>query len=61
MKKFLILFGVIILAPLLFMSQQSSANNVNDFIADIGSFEILSSYQGRNNVLKVDAAKTQYT
>jgi len=60
MKKLVVLFGVVLLAPLFFLSQQSSVNNVNGFTADPGSFEILNSYQGRNNVIKVDVSKTEW-
>ena len=60
MKKKLFLIAVPLMAILFFMSQQSTANNVNGFFADPGSFEILSSYQGRNNVLKVDSSKTNW-
>ena len=58
MKKF-VLFSVLIIVFLLFTSQ-AAPNNVNGFTADPGSFEILSSYQGRNNVLKVDKSKTNW-
>jgi len=51
---------LLLLAPVLFLSQQSTANNFNGFSADPGSFEILSSYQGKSNVLKVDRSKTDY-
>ncbi|MCL2264680.1 MAG: endo-1,4-beta-xylanase [Treponema sp.] len=47
------------MTPLLFLSQQSPVNNVNGFTADPGSYEILSNYQGKNNVLKVDVSKAQ--
>ncbi|MCL1927480.1 MAG: endo-1,4-beta-xylanase [Treponema sp.] len=51
---------ILLLAPVLFLSQQSQSNNVNGLTADRGSYEILSSYQGRNNVLKVDGSKTDW-
>jgi len=56
-KKYLVLLVIIIF--LLFTSQQTPINNVNGFIADAGSFEILSSFQGKSNVLKVYKARTQ--
>jgi len=60
MKKLFVLLGVLVLAPLFFMSQQSSPNNLNGFTADPGSFEILNRFQGKNNVLKVDRSKTNW-
>jgi len=53
-------FILIITLIFLFTSQQNTNNNVNGFFADAGSFEILSSYQGKGNVLKVDGAKTNW-
>ncbi|MCL2722197.1 MAG: endo-1,4-beta-xylanase [Treponema sp.] len=60
MKKLYFIFITLLFAPLFFLSQQSSVNNVNGYYADRGSFEILSNYQGRNNVLKVDRSKTNW-
>jgi len=60
MKKTIIILITLLIAPLLFLSQQSSVNNVNGFTADPGSFEILNRFQGRNNVLKIDRSKTNY-
>ena len=51
---------ILLLAPVLFLSQQNQSNNVNGLTADRGSFEILSSYQGKSNVLKVDGSKTNW-
>ncbi|MCL1927479.1 MAG: hypothetical protein FWG07_01620, partial [Treponema sp.] len=59
-KNSIFILMILLLAPVLFLSQQSQNNNVNGFTADPGSFEILSSYQGRNNVLKVDGSKTDW-
>jgi len=60
MKKTIIILITLLIAPLLFLSQQSSVNNVNGFTADPGSFEILNRFQGRNNVLKIERAKTNW-
>jgi len=60
MKKKLFLITVPLMAILFFLSQQSTANNFNGFSAEPGSYEILSSYQGKNNVLKVDRSKTNW-
>ncbi|MCL1928936.1 MAG: endo-1,4-beta-xylanase [Treponema sp.] len=57
-RNSIFLLIVLLVAPVLY-SQQSQNNNVNGFFADKGSFEVLSRYQGRNNVLKVDGSKTQ--
>ena len=58
-KKVAILIAVLV-AVVFFTSQTPPANNLNGFFADPGSFEILSSYKGRNNVLKVNKSKTQW-
>jgi len=58
-KKYLVLL-VIITIFLLFTSQQTPSNNVNGFSAAPGSFEILSNYQGKSNVLKVNRSKTDW-
>ncbi|MCL1813157.1 MAG: endo-1,4-beta-xylanase [Treponema sp.] len=60
MKKNFLVLAVLFLAPFLFLSQQNQSNNVNGFTAPPGSFEILSRYQGKNNVLKVDRSKTNW-
>ena len=60
MKKIIIILSTLLIAPLLFLSQQSPVNNVNGFTADPGSFEILNRFQGRSNVLKVENSKTQW-
>jgi len=59
LKNKRIFIGLIntVIMVLLFTSQ-TVPNNINGFFADPGSFEFLSRYQGRNNVLKVDGAKT---
>ncbi|MDR2965442.1 MAG: endo-1,4-beta-xylanase [Treponema sp.] len=58
-KEKILVFGIMTIICILFTSQQI-INNVNSFTADPGSFEILNSYQGRNNVLKVDRSKTNW-
>jgi len=59
-RKFIFPLMILLLSPVLFLSQQSQNNNVNGLTADRGSFEILSSYQGKSNVLKVDRSKTDW-
>ncbi|MCL2264760.1 MAG: hypothetical protein FWC22_01850 [Treponema sp.] len=59
MKKFR-LFLIVLLTPLLFLSQQSNSNVFNDFFTDTGSFEILSRYQGKGNVIKINGSKLAY-
>ncbi|MDR2965844.1 MAG: endo-1,4-beta-xylanase [Treponema sp.] len=59
MKKYL-LIAILCLSSLLFLSQ-TPPNNVNGFFGESGSFEILRSYQGKNNVLKVNSTKTQWS
>ena len=51
---------MIALTVLLFTSQ-SMPDNVNGFSADRGAFQILDSYQGRKNVIKVDGTKSSGT
>jgi len=60
LKKCMVLLGIMA-TIIFFTSQTSPVNNVNGFFADAGSFEILSSYQKRNNVLKVNSAKTKWS
>jgi len=59
-KKVAILITVLA-AVVFFTSQTPPANNLNGFFADPGSFEILSNYQGKKNVLKVDGSKTKWS
>lgn len=58
LQKVVILIAVLV-SVVFFTSQTPPANNLNGFIADPGSFEILSSFQGKRNVLKVDGSKTR--
>jgi endo-1,4-beta-xylanase len=60
-KRINIYYIIFLPISILFFTSQQNLNNINGFIADAGSFEILNSYQGRNNVLKVDRSKTQWS
>jgi len=56
-KRSIIVLIMTVLAVLLFTSQ-TMPDNLNGFSADRGSFQILDSYQGRKNVIKVDGTKS---
>jgi len=62
MKKWLLLLFLPVMLMFCTSQQNNNLDNeiniINDFLADPGSFEILNSYQGKRNVLKVDGTKT---
>jgi GH35 family endo-1,4-beta-xylanase len=58
-KRSIFVLVMMVFSVLLFTSQ-SVPDNANGFSADRGSFQILDSYQGRKNVIKVDGTKSSW-